>query len=87
MRVIIAFSILVYIAAVSSVLALDDPDLVFYFPYENFNGDTALDQSGKGHNGTINGNIKLVDGGNSRKPASLIWMAPTFPTNIFLEMN
>ena len=64
---IIAFTILVYIAAASSVLALDDPDLVFYFPYENFNGDIALDQSGKGHNGSINGNIKLVDGGKRGK--------------------
>lgn len=80
MRMIIAFTILVYIAAASSVLALDDPDLVFYFPYESFSGDTALDQSGKGHNGTINGNIKLVDGGKRGKAAQ-------FAQTSFIDMD
>ncbi len=69
MRVIKGLAILIFMAAVSSVLALDELDLVFYFPFEGFDGDIALDQSGKGHNGTIKGDIEIVDGGKRGKAA------------------
>lgn len=42
--------------------ASKDPDLIFYFPFEKFDGNTALDMSGNGLNGEIKGNIKIVDG-------------------------
>ena len=44
-------------------------DLTFYFPFETLDGDIALDQSGKGHNGVISGDIRLVDGGRRGKAA------------------
>ena len=44
-------------------------DLTFYFPFETLDGDIALDQSGKGHNGVINGDIRLVDSGRRGKAA------------------
>jgi hypothetical protein len=80
MRMIIAFAILVCIAAAGSVLALDASDLVFYFPFEEFDGDNALDQSGNGHNGTINGDIQLVDGGKRGKAAQ-------FAKTSFIDMD
>jgi hypothetical protein len=80
MRMIVAFAVLIYIVAANSLLALDDPDLVFYFPFESFSGDAALDQSGKGHNGTINGDIKLVEGGKRGKAAQ-------FAQTSFIDMD
>jgi hypothetical protein len=80
MRTTVTLVILIFIVAVGSVLALEDPDLIFYFPFENFDGDTALDQSGKGHNGTINGDIKLVDGGKRGKAAQ-------FAKTSFIDMD
>lgn len=59
-RISILVSLLCFIIT-SSVLAADNPDLMFYYPFESINGDIVPDESGKGHNGTINGNIKLVD--------------------------
>ena len=61
-------TVLVFVVA-SSALAFDDPDLVFYFPFEDFDGDTALDKSGNGHNGIIKGKIEVVDDGKQGKAA------------------
>ena len=61
MRVTPVLVSLLCFVATASALAVDEPDLVFYFPFESINGDTALDQSGRGHNGTINGNINLAE--------------------------
>ena len=69
MRLTIAFAALICVAAAGPVAALDDPDLIFYFPFEQLDGDTALDQSGKGYNGTINGDIGLVEEGKRGKAA------------------
>jgi hypothetical protein len=80
MKVIVAFTTLMYLMAVGSVLAFDDPDLILYFPFEEFDGDTALDQSGNGHNGTINGQIKIVDGGKQGKAAE-------FAKTSFIDMD
>ena len=69
MKEFVAFTMVVYLLAAGSVAALDDPDMVLYFPFEKFDGNTALDQSGKGHNGTIDGDVTLVDGGRHGKAA------------------
>ncbi|MBD3184799.1 hypothetical protein GF312_21130 [Candidatus Poribacteria bacterium] len=66
---------------ISCLYAFDDPDLTFYFPFEAFDGDTALDKSGKGHNGTINGNIKIVDGGGK------IGNAAEFEQTSFIDLD
>jgi hypothetical protein len=79
-KTVIAFAVLVYLIATSSVLAFDDPDLVFYFPFEEFDGNTALDQSGNGHNGMINGDIKIVDEGKMGKAAE-------FAKTSFIDMD
>ena len=34
-----------------------DPDLVLYFDYEDFKGDTVLEKSGRGYDGVINGKV------------------------------
>jgi hypothetical protein len=34
-----------------------DPDLVLYFDYEDFKGDTVLEKSGRGYDGAINGKV------------------------------
>lgn len=63
-----------------SVLSYDDPDLIFYFPFEGFDGNKALDQSGNNHNGTINGNVKIVENGKFGKAAE-------FATTSFIDMD
>jgi len=78
MKMILA--ILMCILMAGSVLAFDEPDLIFYFPYEEFDGDTALDMSGKGHDGTINGDIKQVDDGKQGKAAE-------FATGSYIDLD
>ena len=34
-----------------------DPDLVLYFDYEDFKGDTVVEKSGRGYDGAINGKV------------------------------
>lgn len=86
MKISLALIFLIFVC--SSLLAYDDPNLVFYFPFEEFDGNTALDQSGHGHKGTINGKISIVDGGKFGKAAeftttSFIDMdGPNFPANL-----
>lgn len=65
---IVLSTILVYLVTMGTALA-DDSDLVFYFPFEVFDGDTALNQSGNGLNGEINGDIALVDTGKRGRAA------------------
>jgi len=62
-KIILSFMLLVCLLSVGSVAALEQVDLVFYFPFESFDDDTALDQSANAHNGTINGDIEIVEGG------------------------
>ena len=80
MKTTVTLAILTYMVIASSALAQDDLDLVFYFPFEQFDGDTALDQSGKGHNGVINGDIELVDDGKRGKAAK-------FEMNSFIDLD
>jgi len=54
---------------VSLAFSVDIKDLIFYYPFDQFSGNVILDQSGKGHDGEIKGNIKIVDGGKFGKAA------------------
>jgi|GEM_PF-493300 len=79
-KILVIFIILTFLVSVGSVLAFDDPDLIFYFPFEEFDGNTALDRSGNGHNGTINGDINIVDDGKLGKAAK-------FARTSFIDMD
>lgn len=80
MKAYICIVSIVFLLSAVSAMAYDEPDLTFYFPFESFDGNTALDQSGKGHNGTINGDIKIVDGGKIGKAAE-------FATGSFIDLD
>jgi hypothetical protein len=69
LKLFIILTILTCILWCNSVPGAGDPDLVFYFPFESFDGKTALDQSGNKFNGTINGDVQIVDGGKFGKAA------------------
>ena len=53
-------ALLMFLAA-SGFSAPKDADLIIYFDYEDFQGDTVKDASGRGHDGVINGTITQVD--------------------------
>ena len=80
MRLKRIFIVLIFAVIVSPALAFDAPDLIFYFPFDEFEGNTALDKSGKGHDGAIQGNIKIVDGGKFGKAAE-------FSTGSFIDLD
>ena len=40
-----------------------DPDLVLYFDYEDFDGDTVIEKSGRGYDGAINGDVTQSNDG------------------------
>lgn len=40
-----------------------DPDLILYFDYEDFDGETAIDMSGNARNGVVKGNVSLEHDG------------------------
>lgn len=80
MKKVAGLTILMFLVAVGSALA-GDPDLVFYFSYDGaIEGDTILDESGKGHDGVINGDADPVDGGKYGK-------AMEFSTGSFIDMD
>ena len=57
-----------------------DPDLVLYFDYEDFKGDTVLEKSGRGYDGEINGKITQSDDGKFGK-------AGLFASTSFLDLD
>lgn len=57
-----------------------DPDLVLYFDYEDFDGKTVLEKSGRGYDGEINGKITQSDKGKFGK-------AGLFAANSFLDLD
>ena len=57
-----------------------DPDLVLYFDYEEFKGDTVLEKSGRGYDGEINGKITQSDDGKFGK-------AGLFASTSFLDLD
>ena len=88
MRLISLFAILLCLLINGSVIAAEDPDLIIYFPFEEINGNTVLDKSGKGNDGDVNGKIKIVDNGKRGKAAEfqsgdfIDMRGPDFPANL-----
>ncbi len=69
MRLALFLSILFCLFCVNMTHAVNSSDLVFYYSFDEFNGNIIPDLSGNGLNGDINGKIKLVDGGKFGKAA------------------
>ena len=57
-----------------------DPDLVLYFDYEDFKGDTVVEKSGRGYDGAINGKVTQSDDGKFGK-------AGHFVSGSFLDLD
>ena len=57
-----------------------DPDLVLYFDYEDFDGDTVVEKSGRGYDGAINGKVTQSDDGKFGKAAH-------FAATSFLDLD
>ena len=57
-----------------------DPDLVLYFDYEDFDGNTILEKSGRGYDGEINGDVTQSNDGKFGKAAH-------FTSGSFLDLN
>ena len=57
-----------------------DPDLVLYFDYEDFDGDTVVEKSGHGYDGEINGKVMQSDDGKFGKAAH-------FAAGSFLDLD
>ena len=49
-----------------------DPDLVLYFDYEDFNGGTVVEKSGRGYDGEINGKVTQSNDGKFGKAAHFV---------------
>ena len=64
---------LLLVSQVSGVSAdVLDPDLVLYFDYEDFDGDTVVEKSGRGYDGAINGKVTQSDDGKFGKAAHFV---------------
>ena len=57
-----------------------DPDLVIYFDYEEFKGDTVIEKSGRGYDGEISGKVTQSDDGKFGKAAE-------FASTSFLDLD
>ena len=57
-----------------------DPDLVLYFDYEDFDGNTVLEKSGRGYDGEINGDVTQSNDGKFGKAAH-------FASGSFLDLD
>ena len=57
-----------------------DPDLVLYFDYEDFDGTTVLEKSGRGYDGEINGDVTQSNDGKFGKAAQ-------FAAGSFLDLD
>ena len=64
-----AFAIALGMLAAFTAAAQDDPDLVLYLDYEVIDGDTIVNRGSSGINGTIHGQIDIVDDGKIGKAA------------------
>jgi len=80
MKIIVSLSILLCFLISGLSIAISDPDLIVYFPYEEMSGNIILDQSGNGHNGDVKGKIKIVDNGKRGKAAE-------FQQGDYIDMN
>lgn len=70
---------LLYTAEFASTEVLD-PDLVLYFDYEEFAGDTVVEKSGNGYDGAINGRVTQSNDGKFGK-------AGEFASGSFLDLD
>ena len=57
-----------------------DPDLVLYFDYEDFSGDTVVEKSGRGYDGAINGDVTQSNDGKFGNAAH-------FASGSFLDLD
>lgn len=57
-----------------------DPDLVLYFDYEDFDGDTVVGKSGRGYDGAIQGKVTQSNDGKFGKAAH-------FAAGSFLDLD
>ena len=57
-----------------------DPDLILYFDYEDFDGNTVVEKSGRGYDGEINGKVTQSDDGKFGKAAH-------FAASSFLDLD
>ncbi len=57
-----------------------DPDLVLYFDYEDFDGTTVLEKSGRNYDGEINGDVTQSNDGKFGKAAQ-------FAAGSFLDLD
>ena len=71
----------VFVAGIqdASAAALD-PDLVLYFDYEDFDGNTVVEKSGRGYDGEIKGKVTQSDDGKFGKAAH-------FEAGSFLDLD
>ena len=60
--------------------AVLDPDLVLYFDYEDFDGDTVVGKSGRGYDGAIKGKVTQSNDGKFGKAAH-------FAAGSFLDLD
>ncbi len=79
--ILILLTCLLLVFHLSSVSAqVLEPDLVLYFDYEDFKGDTVVEKSGRGYDGAINGKVTQSDDGKFGK-------AGHFTLGSFLDLD
>ena len=76
---ICAFCLLLF-GIQSASAAVLNPDLVLYFDYEDFDGNTVVEKSGRGYDGDINGKVTQSDDGKFGKAAH-------FAAGSFLDLD
>lgn len=81
MCVLLMCTLCVFVAGIqdASAAALD-PDLVLYFDYEDFDGNTVVEKSGRGYDGEIKGKVTQSDDGKFGKAAH-------FEAGSFLDLD
>jgi len=77
---LLALVLLAPIAALGAVNLGTDPDLVIYFSYNDEFTDMVMDQSGKGRNGTVKGDVKF-------EPLGLYGGAAKFARTSYLDLD
>lgn len=84
MKNLVFYTSLTALVLLMAVGAWADPDLVIYYDFEaiheTISGDLISDMSGNGLDGTINGDVVLVDGGKHGQAAK-------FATGSFLDLH
>lgn len=80
MKLALFLSVLVCLFCVGMANAVDSGDLVFYYSFDELNGNVVPDLSGNGLNGDINGKIEIVDGGKFGKTAE-------FQSGAFIDVH